>query len=306
MRLAVIIPVYNRRVTTLRCLYQLNNIVETDDADIKIIVVDDGSTDGTSDAINESYPKVIVLRGNGNLWWTGAINKGVEYALANNFDYILTLNDDLDLDVLFLSELIRVSQRYPLALFSSVKLSKNQGNLCKIITAGFKIAGTLQEIRALRVGEVLVPNESEILACDMLTGASLLIPIKVFIKIGVFDSHTFPHNWGDLEFTRRASLAGFCCFSISSSIVYTEINPNYPLSYWVNSSRLEYIKNIFNSTKYFYGVSALGKASFMHRHFILGLILLVRGILGTIKRIILKIVLPNFVLRKIFEHEESK
>ena len=67
----IIIPVYNRKALTLACLENLQN--NGDLQKYQVIVVDDGSSDRTSEEVKVNYPKVIVLQGNGNLWWTGAI-----------------------------------------------------------------------------------------------------------------------------------------------------------------------------------------------------------------------------------------
>ena len=74
----IIIPVHNRKEITLKCLDTLKQNGDLDK--YYVIVIDDGSTDGTSEAIQSLYPDVIILTGDGNLWWTGAIKKGMEYA----------------------------------------------------------------------------------------------------------------------------------------------------------------------------------------------------------------------------------
>jgi GT2 family glycosyltransferase len=88
----LIIPVHNRRQVTLSCLHHLQQ--NGDLARYKAIVVDDGSTDGTGTAIKQQFPTVIVLTGDGNLWWTGAIAKGMQYASEQGADYFFWLNDD--------------------------------------------------------------------------------------------------------------------------------------------------------------------------------------------------------------------
>ena len=93
-KIAIIIPVFNRKNTTLNCLYQLQNITRKGFA-IDIIVIDDGSTDGTSDALRQNYPDTILLKGGGNLWWSGGVNKGFEYALKEKYEFVYTINDDV-------------------------------------------------------------------------------------------------------------------------------------------------------------------------------------------------------------------
>ena len=70
----IVIPVFNRREETLRCL---DSLVTQTYTNFIVIVVDDGSTDGVGDAVQAGYPDTIVLKGDGNLWWAGATNLGV-------------------------------------------------------------------------------------------------------------------------------------------------------------------------------------------------------------------------------------
>ena len=88
----VILPVHNRKATTLKCLAQLDE--QGDLNAYHIVVVDDGSTDGTSEAVLIKYPAVKLLQGSGDLWWTGAVKLGMEYALSTGANYCVWLNDD--------------------------------------------------------------------------------------------------------------------------------------------------------------------------------------------------------------------
>src|SRR5688572_16741369 len=87
----LIIPAYNRRAVTLSCLAALSEAGDL--ARNHVVVVDDGSTDGTSEAIRSQYPDVHVLPGSGELWWTGAIVLGMRYALAEGAQQIVWLKD---------------------------------------------------------------------------------------------------------------------------------------------------------------------------------------------------------------------
>ncbi len=297
-KIAVIVPVHNRQDITLNYLRQMQEIEVDGTASLDIIIVDDGSTDGTADAVREQFPNAVILRGDGNLWWTGAVNVGVQYALENKYDSILIMNDDLDLDTDFLTCLLDVANRNPGSLVSSVTVNRTEANQDVILTAGFKRVGFFGDMVTLHAGETCLGDLEEVIKCDFLTGASLLVPIDVFGKIGLFDARNFPHGMGDFEFTLRASLNGYPCLVATGSRVYTEYNPKYPAWYFFSSSRREYLRNLFNSSKYYYGFKSIYRTSYMHRPFMIGTLLFLRRMMGLAKSIFLKLILTRNGLRK--------
>jgi len=198
----IIIPVFNRWHFTKACIERLQHQTFEN---FKIIVVDDGSTDGTSEKLAMEYPEVIVLKGDGSLWWTGSINLGISYALENKADFILSLNNDTLPQLNYLEKLMVASSLKPGALIGStgIDTKTNSINYC-----GERIFWLTDDAKDLK-SEVKNGAQNQLLKVSYFPGRGLLIPKKVFETIDVFDQKKFPHYMADYDFTFRAIKAGF-------------------------------------------------------------------------------------------------
>ncbi len=95
IKIGAVIPTFNRAAslrTILTCLQTQSHT--TSITTIPIIVVD-GSTDGTLEMLATEFPTAVIVRGDGNWWYTRSINEGIKKARELDCNYILTLNDDL-------------------------------------------------------------------------------------------------------------------------------------------------------------------------------------------------------------------
>src|SRR5207249_3082443 len=78
---AIIMPSHNRRDTLLKCLDHVARLQGTHKAFVVVV----GSTDGTSDAVRAQYPEAVLIEGKQTLWWSGAINAGLEESIRQGF-----------------------------------------------------------------------------------------------------------------------------------------------------------------------------------------------------------------------------
>ena len=97
-RIAVLMTCHNRKGLTLACLETLRDQALFDPVDL--ILVDDGSTDGTGAAVHAMMPKAQVIVGNGNLFWNGGMRLAWQRAVQSgrSHDFYLWLNDDVALE----------------------------------------------------------------------------------------------------------------------------------------------------------------------------------------------------------------
>jgi len=204
MKISIVIPVHNRQVCTHNILNQIYaQLLQGKDLEnISVIVVDDGSTDGTKELIQRHFPTVHLLEGDGSLWWTGAIVKGMEYAAVNlNTDYVVWMNDDISIADDLLSNLLSLcsSSKYRETIIGGIVRDKTYSEW--IVYSGLRCGKPIRHINDF--------SSSTELDVDTLSGNIVVIPKAVIDKIGMPDANKFPHHGGDYEFIRLAKENGF-------------------------------------------------------------------------------------------------
>jgi GT2 family glycosyltransferase len=196
-RVFIVIPVHNRREITLACLRRLR----TDGvlAWATALVVDDGSSDGTGAAVAAEFPEVVVLRGDGDLWWTGATALGMREALARSAEFLFWLNDDCAPQPGACRRLFE-SAREHVAVVTGV---------CRIPPDGPVIYGGLRRMKGKIGLPLVIPVGTELEDCDATCGNLVCFPRAVPDAIGLPDDRALPHVHGDADWTLRARAHGF-------------------------------------------------------------------------------------------------
>jgi GT2 family glycosyltransferase len=194
----ILIPVHNRRELTLTCLRHLACIGA--DRRFQTLVIDDGSDDGTSDAIHREFPVVRILAGDGQWWWTGAIARGMAVADREGAPAVVWLNDDCLPEAGALDALVAITSRSPATIAGATcATSLDHPGSEKFVTTGF--TGR----RAHRVPDTGQTEQ----AVDGLSGFCVAVPRPVWSAIGFPNASQFPHYYGDTAYTLRARQSGF-------------------------------------------------------------------------------------------------
>lgn len=185
----IVIPVHNRRNVTLECLAHL---AETGDLSrFRVLVVDDGSSDGTTESIRQRFPEVLLARGNGDLWWTGAIALGMDEAFRQGASGVCWLNDDCLPEPGTLPALVEWGQR-----------------LGAIVSPLCVRSDTHARVPTAFVGRLQIHADKGCIEVDGVSGFCVRVPREVWLKIGAPDARRFPHYYGDTSYTLAAKKAG--------------------------------------------------------------------------------------------------
>jgi len=253
LNVAVVTPLHNRREITLQCLRSLAR-TDTSGFRLDVIVVDDGSTDGTSAAIAEEFPEVRLIPGDGSLWFSEGTNVGVRDAIARGADYVLMMNDDQVFDAAFLRYLVETAERNSRSIV---------GPLLLLWDAPHKLFQTSPRWETLSGGwrhwqkQTVWSVPQRPWEVEQIVGNCVLVPAEAIKEHGMLDSKRYP-NFGDMEYTPRLRKRGWRLIIDPRSRVFCQ--PNYVPQRVVSMSPREKfnalfidLKHIHNLRRRFYG-----------------------------------------------------
>lgn len=195
MRIAVLLTVFNRKVTTLSCLNNLTKQTGLENVRLDVYLTDDGCTDGTPEAVREQYPEAHIIKGDGTLYWNRGMIAAWTEAEKGDYDYYLLLNDDTILNPDALSRFIVTSNTH----------------VDKAIIVGSCHSSddiTIQTYGARDKNFNLIhPDLAGNVKPVTFNANAVLIPRYVYQKLGTLDP-IFHHSLGDFDYGLRAYKIG--------------------------------------------------------------------------------------------------
>lgn len=213
LHIAVLLTCYNRKDKTLQCLQSFyKSINKLPELNFEIFLVDDGSSDGTTEAVQGFFPEICIIQGTGELYWNRGMHLAWETASKKkDFDYYLWLNDDVVLLPDAINQLFSDASKIP----HSIICASMQSSQCQITYGGKDKKGIL-----------IIPNGSP-QEITFINGNLVLIPKSVFHKVGMIDP-IFPHAIGDYDYGLRAGKLGIKSYIASAICGYCEANHSLP------------------------------------------------------------------------------
>lgn len=187
-KVLAIFTCFNRKEKTLSCIRGLKE--KNPGIELHFLAVDDKSTDGTAEAL-EQEEGVTVLHGSGDLYYTGGMRKGMQYAKQKGLrcDYVLLFNDDVAFYPYMLEQLVKE--------FSDDGTRVLVGPTCG--KDGKLSYGGVKKKSHFRPAFEIVMSEGRRTFCDTFNANCVLLPWRIFSAAPVMDVH-YRHSLGDFAY----------------------------------------------------------------------------------------------------------
>lgn len=180
---------------------------------VRMVVVDNASTDGTVDIIKQSYPAVELLRMPDNLGFGKANNTGMSYALSKGADYILLLNQDAKVEPSMVGQLVDIMEKHPtFGIVSPLHLDYDG----KEIDSGF--LKYLNKDVGL-VSDTYFGRLKEFYEIPFIPAAIWLLSRRLLQQVGGFDPLFFMYG-EDYDLCNRARFHGFKIGLVPNALGY--------------------------------------------------------------------------------------
>ena len=189
MKIAVIVSCYNRKLMSQRCLTQLQKqALEYPEHSFTFYVYDDASTDGTPEMIREKFPCVILICGQGGLYWCKSMHQAMKEAVKEDYDLYLMINDDVDF---YEDALKTMLHAYDIADKPCAIVGATKETMTDKISYGGRDQG----------GKLLAPNQ-KLQQCSWANWNCFLVDREIIRNVGLIDGK-YQHSWGDFDYSHR-------------------------------------------------------------------------------------------------------
>ena len=212
--ISIVIPTYNGLQHLKSCF---DSLLNQSYKEFNIILVDNGSGDGTIEFVSKGYPMIEIIKLDTNTGFAHAVNEGIKHSLKDkNINYVLLLNNDIECEKNFLEEMIKGFISDEVGSVACKMMNYYERN--RIDDTGdfikFKGSPYARGHGEIDIGQYDKP-EFIFGAC---AGAALH-KRGVFETVGFLDEDFFAY-YEDVDFSLRSQLSGFKCYYNPKAVCY--------------------------------------------------------------------------------------
>jgi GT2 family glycosyltransferase len=236
MTVHALMPVFNRLAMTREMVGNLR--AQQLDEPLRIVVIDDGSTDGTAEWLR-AQPDIVIAKGDGNLWWGGGIDAGlalVEQSFPADADWVLFVNNDTRIDTGFVQSLLDTARSHAPAAVGSV--IRDEASPHTLLSIGPQI-DAWRLLVTDRLDAADAAHASGPVEVDALSGRGVLFPLRALRAAGGMRPRVLPHYLADYEVSLRVRATG--CRLLVDPGVAVFSGAEYGSTYRPQSSRERFL-----------------------------------------------------------------
>lgn len=218
----VVILNWNGRDDTLACLESVEQI---DYPNFKVIVADNGSSDGSLDAIRQRFPGVQLIENRANLGFAAGNNSAIAHALESGAEFVFLLNNDTVVDPAILSAFVKAAERKPKGGVFGGKIYYYSKPETLWYAGGFWDAQTLS-FGEHGAGELDRGQFDVLTETGWVIGCAMFIRAEVFRSVGLLEPKFFLNN-EEVDFCSRSLRAGFSCVYVPDARLWHKISVSF-------------------------------------------------------------------------------
>lgn len=215
----IIILNWNGRQDTIECVESCRGLSYPN---FRILIVDNGSTDGSESILRERFPSVEFIQTGENLGFAGGNNTGIRYAIEQGADYIWLLNNDTVVDSEALGELLKVAESdEKIGIVGSKIYYYDKPDILWFAGGMWRRNKSFTSHRGQ--DEIDTGQYDETCEVDYITGCSLLIKSSVIKEVGMMNEDYFLY-WEEVDWNAVVSEEGWKILYVPGSLVWHKIS----------------------------------------------------------------------------------
>ena len=200
----IIVLTYHSRDVVRPCLISLGSLTYSN---YHLVVVDNNSTDGTAEILQNEFPELTIIRSGGNLGYTGGNNIGIEHAIEQGADYVLILNPDTVVaDPNFLTSMIAYVEANPHVGIAGPRVFLREAGIVQntVLFPPGLLRNIVHWVRYRINPKSFELSGDEVVETQVLNGVCLLIRVRCLREIGLFDENIFMYiEDADMDYRAR-------------------------------------------------------------------------------------------------------
>lgn len=216
---AIVILNWKRPQETVECL---RSVARLDYPAYEVILVDNGSANGSLEAIRGEFPAARIIENKRNLGFAGGCNVGIRRALHDGAAYVLLLNDDTEVAPDLLRRLVLAAESDPHIGMLGPTIYYHQP--ADVIWSAGGVLGKYGN-PSHRDVTAIDQYSDDVQEVDYMTGCALLVKRGVIERVGAFDERFFAY-FEETEWCTRARHAGFRIVYVPHAHMWHKVEPN--------------------------------------------------------------------------------